>query len=924
MLFSICLDEAQVIGPELRPTAAGRLVTSGQGPAGAADGAANADPEMGESIDGPADFAAELAARLETRARERLLTGLTVPAPGDALDSTDPRAAEADGDAGSSVCRSSASEAGEPRDAGEAPEAGEARERGAARGKGRAQENPHGDAGLALHQELVKALPAAANDGPAQGQGHERGQGQAQEARAMEAATGVRPAPPAAVGPETAPGGSVAWSAESGRAEPLPRRVAGRPASVAMPLSGSERVPAARALQSGAEPAEELDAGEATSPLPQAHAEGAFPEGERGDAVSGAPLAPLEEVDAAVARETPSRLAPTDEPREASMAATQRARGDGSARGDGAGATCCALPDERGQAAVQAAPLAPTGGGARQAASPDRGKTVHRLTVRESPDTGKPATAGSAGAGESRHTTTDLRSAEVASDTIGSARDYQRSPEAGIRLEIVPSDDAPAWLAQPGRRGVSAPTSGPSGGLSGNVKAASEDGSTTRGAQRTAFSASREMPLATDGLAAESVSRPPRAEAALDGATPAALAEGKGVHVTPAGVVFAQAQAEPSNGGAGAETVDAKPCGVRDMIVQHVTAQHVTVRDAAVWRGARAEEAMVSAEWRDEATRGKADVGDGGHEEATSCEMPGESRTETKVVEVGQASDTRLRPPGETPAESPRYPQAPAGERSVLAIRKEHGKVPRTDAVPRQEPAAERGPAVPEAKTPNVEEPASGCFGASRQRGCDESTGAAPKRCTERENAEIALDKPSAAPLSSNSSAPHEAKETSGQAPHGAAAHERQAPITARAIIDQIVQRAQLRLARSEAEMVIDLKPDVLGKVHLKITAEQGRVVAEIRAESAATRQLIEAGLGDLKAALAEKGLDLGAVAVSSGFGTGVAWNGGGSRWPGDSAGHGLAEAAPRAGRSGALRGATSFATSRPSAGSVHLVDCVA
>lgn len=629
------------------------------------------------------------------------------------------------------------------------------------------------------------------------------------------------------------------------------------------------------------------------------------------------------------------------------MAATQGARRDGSARGDGVGAACYAPLDERGHAAAQAAPLAPTGGGAQQAASPDRGGTAHRLIVRESPDTGKPATAGSASARESRPRTADrATAAEVASDRIGSNRGYERSPEAGIRLEIVPSDDAPAWSAQPERRGVSALTGGPSE----NVRPASEDGSTTRGARGTAVSASRETRVAADGPAAELVSRPPRAEGALDDATPAELIEGgvdathgttrdaacdaacasraekEGVRVMPAGVSVRR-QAESSNGRAGVETVDAMPSGVRDTTVQHATTKDITIRDAAVWRGASAEEAMVGTEWKewkDEATHGKPDVGDGSREDAASCETPGKSRTKAKEVEVGQARDTRLRRPGETLAESPRYPQAPAGERSVLAIRKEHGNVPRTDTVPRQEPAAERGPAVPEAKTPNVEEPASGCFGASRQRGCDESTGAAPKRCTERENSEIALDKPSAAPLSSNSSAPHEAKETSGQAPHGPAAHERQAPITARAVIDQIVQRAQLRLARSEAEMVIDLKPDVLGKVHLKITAEQGRVAAEIRAESAATRQLIEAGLGDLKAALAEKGLDLGAVAVSSGFGAGVAWNGGGSRWPGDSAGHGLAEAAPRAGRSGALRGATSFATSRPSAGSVHLVDCVA
>lgn len=156
------------------------------------------------------------------------------------------------------------------------------------------------------------------------------------------------------------------------------------------------------------------------------------------------------------------------------------------------------------------------------------------------------------------------------------------------------------------------------------------------------------------------------------------------------------------------------------------------------------------------------------------------------------------------------------------------------------------------------------------------------------------------------------------------AAQERQAPITARTVIDQIVQRAQLRLGRSEAEMVIDLKPDVLGRVHLRITAEPGRIVAEIRAESAVTRQLIEAGLGDLKAALADRGLDLGAIAVSGGFGAGVAWNGAKSRWSDDNAGHGPPRAAPGGGGSGAMRQVASFVAARSSPGGVHLVDCVA
>ncbi|MDI7276821.1 MAG: flagellar hook-length control protein FliK [Anaerolineae bacterium] len=156
------------------------------------------------------------------------------------------------------------------------------------------------------------------------------------------------------------------------------------------------------------------------------------------------------------------------------------------------------------------------------------------------------------------------------------------------------------------------------------------------------------------------------------------------------------------------------------------------------------------------------------------------------------------------------------------------------------------------------------------------------------------------------------------------AAQERQAPVTARSVIDQIVQRAQLRLGRSEAEMVIDLKPDALWKVHLRITAESGRVVAEIRAENAVTRQLIETGLPDLRTALADRGLDLRAIAVSGGFGSDVAWNGARSRGSEGDAGHGQARASPGGAGMGGVRHVGPSVAGGPSTMGVHLVDCVA
>jgi flagellar hook-length control protein FliK len=88
-------------------------------------------------------------------------------------------------------------------------------------------------------------------------------------------------------------------------------------------------------------------------------------------------------------------------------------------------------------------------------------------------------------------------------------------------------------------------------------------------------------------------------------------------------------------------------------------------------------------------------------------------------------------------------------------------------------------------------------------------------------------------------------------------------------MIHQIVDKAELWLGRDQAQMVIDLKPDILGRVHLKISEEAGKVVAEIRAENASTKALIESGLPDLETALSEKGFSFDAITVSWASGRG-------------------------------------------------------
>lgn len=666
--------------------------------------------------------------------------------------------------------------------------------------------------------------------------------------------------------------------------------------------------------------------------------------------------------------DTPCQPILGDEVRQAGLAAQGVWQGQ-SARADGA--ACYAPPD--GHAGREIVASAVTEGNTWSAAPADRGGTTDRLVLQASQGTAKPVTAASSRESHLGASGPGAGAVEMAPSRTGSAGAYGCSPAVGIGIEIVPRDDAPASLGQPAGRGASGMTGSPSkdpghalaGGLPTRnaqpgadaasvpvpASAGTEPGTYAPDlpAQRIALSAFQETWLATHGRAADPVSHPCRMEGAKDGAIPVALAEhrtdttsasrpdgitmpgphaqgqgeaalemtarvlleahsegvgrSRGVCVMLAGASMGD-QAHPTDDGDGMGTRDAAPGRARD----------------AILGGAP----MVRADWEGEAGHGKLDVRSGNPVRAASGEALGESRAKVKAVEVGQLPDTQPRPGGESP-----HPlHARVGEHTAAATRKERTGVPAIDdvRVPAREPAVEQAAGVPEGKASGVEsgveKPVPGCSEASRRWSCEEPTGVSAKRAAGREDAELTSARPSAAAASTLDS--QEVRAGRPPASGAGAVRERQAPITARTVIDQIVQRAQLRLGRSEAEMVIDLKPDVLGRVHLRITAEPGRIVAEIRAESAVTRQLIEAGLGDLRAALVDRGLDLGAIAVSGGFGAGVAWNGAKSRWSDDNAGHGPPRAVPGGGGSGALRQVASLVAARSSPGGVHLVDCVA
>jgi flagellar hook-length control protein FliK len=82
-------------------------------------------------------------------------------------------------------------------------------------------------------------------------------------------------------------------------------------------------------------------------------------------------------------------------------------------------------------------------------------------------------------------------------------------------------------------------------------------------------------------------------------------------------------------------------------------------------------------------------------------------------------------------------------------------------------------------------------------------------------------------------------------------------------LITQIVEKAKATLTDEKSEMVIDLKPDHLGKLSLKVVTERGAVVAKFVAESEQVKAAIEANMDSLKQSLTKQGFSVQGFSVS-------------------------------------------------------------
>ena len=82
-------------------------------------------------------------------------------------------------------------------------------------------------------------------------------------------------------------------------------------------------------------------------------------------------------------------------------------------------------------------------------------------------------------------------------------------------------------------------------------------------------------------------------------------------------------------------------------------------------------------------------------------------------------------------------------------------------------------------------------------------------------------------------------------------------------VLAQLVKKAELLVGKTNSEMIMQLDPENLGKVTLKIAVERGNVTATFLAENQQVKALIESNTGSLREMLQEKGMNISAINVS-------------------------------------------------------------
>ncbi len=93
----------------------------------------------------------------------------------------------------------------------------------------------------------------------------------------------------------------------------------------------------------------------------------------------------------------------------------------------------------------------------------------------------------------------------------------------------------------------------------------------------------------------------------------------------------------------------------------------------------------------------------------------------------------------------------------------------------------------------------------------------------------------------------------------------REIPVSKNELFSQIIEKARVVTNGEKSEMVMDLKPESLGKLSLKIVTEHGIVSAKFIAENQQVKEIIETNMQLLKDSLEKQGLSVQGFSVSVG-----------------------------------------------------------
>ena len=82
-------------------------------------------------------------------------------------------------------------------------------------------------------------------------------------------------------------------------------------------------------------------------------------------------------------------------------------------------------------------------------------------------------------------------------------------------------------------------------------------------------------------------------------------------------------------------------------------------------------------------------------------------------------------------------------------------------------------------------------------------------------------------------------------------------------VIDQIVESARVILTEDKTSMELQLNPQNLGKIILKVTEQEGAVTAKIMTQNAVVKEALEAQTVELRQNLEQAGVKVDAVEVT-------------------------------------------------------------